>query len=254
MNLGFIGTGEITKAVVEGITKSKIKYRKIYLSKRNNLISKYLKKLNKKVNIVSDNQIIIDKSNWIFLAVTPTVGKIILKNLKFNSNKTIISFISTIKMEQLKKMVKTKATIVRAIPLPPISMMKGPIPIYPKNKKVKLFFNKIGDCIETSNEKSSLNFWSISSLMAPYFQLLSETSRWLQKKGMSRTSSQLYITSLFYSLSKVAVSKSKKDLNLLVKNSQTPKGLNEQSLRFLKKEGYYKKINTSLDKIYKRLK
>ncbi len=254
MNLGFIGTGEITKAVVEGITKSKIKYRKIYLSKRNSLISKYLKKLNKKVNIVSDNQIIIDKSNWIFLAVTPTVGKIILKNLKFNSNKTIISFISTIKMEQLKKMVKTKATIVRAIPLPPISMMKGPIPIYPKNKKVKLFFNKIGDCIETSNEKSSLNFWSISSLMAPYFQLLSETSRWLQKKGMSRTSSQLYITSLFYSLSKVAVSKSKKDLNLLVKNSQTPKGLNEQSLRFLKKEGYYKKLNTSLDKIYKRLK
>ena len=254
MNLGFIGTGEITKAVVEGITKSKIKYRKIYLSKRNNLISKYLKKLNKKVNIVSDNQIIIDKSNWIFLAVTPTVGKVILKNLKFNSNKTIISFISTIKMEQLKKMVKTKATIVRAIPLPPISMMKGPIPIYPKNKKVKLFFNKIGDCIETSNEKSSLNFWSISSLMAPYFQLLSETSRWLQKKGMSRTSSQLYITSLFYSLSKVAVSKSKKDLNLLVKNSQTPKGLNEQSLRFLKKEGYYKKLNTSLDKIYKRLK
>lgn len=254
MNLGFIGTGEITKAVVEGITKSKIKYRKIYLSKRNNIISKYLKKLNKKVNIVSDNQIIIDKSNWIFLAVTPTVGKVILKNLKFNSNKTIISFISTIKMEQLKKMVKTKATIVRAIPLPPISMMKGPIPIYPKNKKVKLFFNKIGDCIETSNEKSSLNFWSISSLMAPYFQLLSETSRWLQKKGMSRTSSQLYVTSLFYSLSKVAVSKSKKDLNLLVKNSQTPKGLNEQSLRFLKKEGYYKKLNTSLDKIYKRLK
>ena len=254
MNLGFIGTGEITKAVVEGITKSKIKYRKIYLSKRNNIISKYLKKLNKKVNIVSDNQTIIDKSNWIFLAVTPTVGKIILKNLKFNSNKTIISFISTIKMEQLKKMVKTKATIVRAIPLPPISMMKGPIPIYPKNKKVKLFFNKIGDCIEISNEKSSLNFWSISSLMAPYFQLLSETSSWLQKKGMSRTSSQLYITSLFYSLSKVAVSKSKKDLNLLVKNSQTPKGLNEQSLRFLKKEGYYKKLNTSLDKIYKRLK
>ena len=30
MNLGFIGTGEITKAVVIGILKSKIKYKKIY--------------------------------------------------------------------------------------------------------------------------------------------------------------------------------------------------------------------------------
>ena len=40
MNLGFIGTGEITKAVVLGILNSKIKYKKIYLSKRNTKISK----------------------------------------------------------------------------------------------------------------------------------------------------------------------------------------------------------------------
>ena len=33
--LRFIGTGEITKAVVIGILKSKIKYKKIYISKRN---------------------------------------------------------------------------------------------------------------------------------------------------------------------------------------------------------------------------
>ena len=30
MKLGFIGTGEITKAVVTGILNSKIKYKKIY--------------------------------------------------------------------------------------------------------------------------------------------------------------------------------------------------------------------------------
>ena len=34
MKLGFIGTGEITKAVILGITKSKIKYKKILISKR----------------------------------------------------------------------------------------------------------------------------------------------------------------------------------------------------------------------------
>ena len=79
MNLGFIGTGEITKAVVLGITNSKIKYSKIYVSSRNKIISKTLKKQNRRVNILSSNQSIIDKSHWIFLAVTPTVGKKILK-------------------------------------------------------------------------------------------------------------------------------------------------------------------------------
>ena len=83
MNLGFIGTGEITKAVVLGITKSNVKYEKIYVSKRNNSNSKYLSKINNKVKIFNDNQKIIDKSDWIFLAVTPIVGKKILKNLNF---------------------------------------------------------------------------------------------------------------------------------------------------------------------------
>ncbi len=254
MKLGFIGTGEITKAVVQGITKSKINYKKILISKRNNKISSYLKKINKKVKISSDNQYIIDNSDWIFLAITPTVGKKILKKLKFNNNKIIISFISTIKLRDLKILTKTNATFVRAIPLPPISIMKGPIPIFPKNKKVTKFFNNIGDSLEINDETSSFNFWATSSLMAPYYKLLLEVSKWLQKKGLNKSHSQKYVVSLFSALSDAAVMKSNKDLKLLVKTSQTPKGLNEEALKFLKKKGFYKLLNFSLEKILKRLK
>ena len=48
--------------------------------------------------------------------------------------------------------------------------------------------------------------------------------------------------------------KENKDLKLLVKTSQTPKGLNEETLKFLKKQGFYKQLNFSLEKILKRLK
>ena len=40
-------------------------------------------------------------------------------------------------MKELRKLIKVKALIVRAIPLPPISLKKGPVPIFPANKKVK---------------------------------------------------------------------------------------------------------------------
>ena len=140
MKLGFIGTGHITKSVVEGILGSQINFSKIYLSKRNKKISSSLKKRSKKIDIINSNQDIINKSNWIFLAVTPAVGNKIIKNLKFKKNQTIISFISTIKMNELKKFVKVKSRIVRAIPLPFISLRKGPVPIFPPNKKVKIFF------------------------------------------------------------------------------------------------------------------
>ena len=35
MNIGFIGTGKIASSVIIGISKSKISYRKIYISPRN---------------------------------------------------------------------------------------------------------------------------------------------------------------------------------------------------------------------------
>ena len=143
MNLGFIGTGKIAASVITGICKSKISYKKIIISSRNKKIAEGLKKKFKKIVISKDNQQIIDQSNWVFLSVTPKVGEKIIKDLKFKSDQTVVSFISTITLSQLKKAINEKVTIVRAIPLPPIALKKGPVPICPPNPKVKAFFNKL---------------------------------------------------------------------------------------------------------------
>ena len=253
MKLGFIGTGKIASAVITGICSSKISFKKILISERNKSISQKLKKKYKKIIIVKDNQKIIDTSDWVFLSITPVVGEKIIKNLKFRSNQTIISFISTITLKQLKKAIKVKSKIVRAIPLPPISLKKGPVPIYPPNKKVKFFFDKIGSTIEIKNEKSSINFWSTSGMMAPFYELLRVMTNWLVKRGVKRDNAQKYITSLFLALSEDAVANSKKDLKHLVKESQTPKGLNEQGVKELSRAGFYKTLEKTLNSIHRRL-
>jgi pyrroline-5-carboxylate reductase len=253
MIFGFIGSGKITSSVVTGICNSKISYNKILLSPRNKSIAKSLKQKFKKVIIAKDNQQIIDNCDWVFLAVTPSVGELIIKDLKFKKGQTVISFISTITLSQLKKAIKVTTKIVRAIPLPPISLKKGPVPICPPNKKVKAFFNKIGTTVEIKNEKSSINFWSTSGMMAPFYQLLSTMTDWLVNKGVKRNNAQKYITSLFLALSEDAVVNSKKDLKYLVKESQTPKGLNEQGVKELTKAGFYKSLEKTLNSIHKRL-
>ena len=217
MNLGFIGTGKIASSVITGICTSKISFNKIIISPRNKNIAKSLSHKFNKVVIAKDNQQIVNKCDWVFLAVTPSVGDSIIKNLKFKSNQTVISFISTITLSQLKKAIKVKAKIVRAIPLPPISLKKGPVPICPPNKKVKAFFDEIGTTVEIKNEKSSINFWSTSGMMASYYEILSVMSNWLVKKGVKREDAQKYITSLFLALSEDAIVNSKKDLKYLVK-------------------------------------
>ncbi len=253
MKLGFIGTGKIASSVITGICKSKIKFNKILVSARNKTIAHNLNKKFKKVTIAKNNQQIVDDCNWVFLSVTPSVGEKIIKNLKFKSNQTIISFISTITLARLKKDIKVSAQIVRAIPLPPISLKKGPVPICPPNRKVKEFFNHLGTTVEIKNEKSSINFWSTSGMMAPFYELLRVMTDWLVKRGVKRDNAQKYITSLFLALSEDAVVNSKLNLKHLVKESQTPKGLNEQGVRELTKAKFYKSIEKTLNSIHKRL-
>ena len=253
MILGFLGTGRITSSVIEGIFKSKLRIKKIFISPRNKTLAKKLSKRFKKVTIAKNNQQLVDKSKWVFLAVTPKVGVKILKKLNFTKNQKVISFISTINLIQLKKIIGKKIKIIRAIPLPPISIRKGPVPICPPDKQVKSFFNELGTTVEIRNEKSSINFWATSGMMAPFYELLKVLTDWLIKRGIKRYAAQKYITSLFVALSEDSAANSKKSLKYLVKDSQTPKGLNEQAVKQLRKAGFYRDLEKSLNSILKRL-
>jgi len=252
MKLGFIGTGNIVSDVIFGISKSKIKYKKIIISPRNKKKALYLKKNCKGVIIAKNNQEIVNKADWVFLGILPKVGEAILPKLQFRNKQIIVSFISTINYLKLKKLIKTKSIIIRAIPMPPIRLGKGPVAIFPPNKKVKFFFDKIGTSIEIKNEKLSKNFWAISGTMASFYELLNVLSKWLIRKKTNKLDAQKYVTLLYSALAELALLKSSKPLENLV-NEQTPGGLNWQGVNELKKLGYYRLLEKSLKKIYKRL-
>ena len=253
MILGFVGIGNISSDVITGICKSKISFKKIILSPRNRKKSKKLKKKFKNILIAKTNQEVIDRSDWVFLGVLPKVAEKIIPKLKFRSNHTVISFISTINYLELKKIIKKKNNIIRAIPMPPIALGKGPIAIFPPNKKVKSFFNKIGETMEIKSEKLSQNFWAISGTMASFYEILKVLSDWLVKKDLNRSQAQKYVTSLYSALALLAVENSKKNLKYFVKDAQTSKGLNEQGLKELSKVGFYKSLEKTLNIIHKRL-
>ena len=251
MKIGFLGTGHITSSVIEGIFKSNLKIKKIYISPRNRLISKKLTRKFKKITVSKNNQHLIDASNWVFLAITPKVGHRILKDLNFRRNQKIISFISTINLEKLKKYTKNK-NITIVLPLPFIGIKKGPVIICPKDKKVKKFFDKLGKTIEIKKEKISKNFWTTSSFMAPFYYMMSVTSNWLIKKGVERKAAEDWTREFFLALSQDSVFKNKLSLKQLVSESQTPGGINAQALRELKKKKFYKIQQKVLNSVFKR--
>ena len=252
MILGFIGTGKISSSIIYGIFKSKLKVKKIYISSRNTNIAKKLAKKFRSIRVLKDNQEIVDKSSIIFLGITPNIGNKILTKLKFSKNKKVISLISTINLKKLKKFTKVK-DMVRATPLPPIEIKRGPIIICPPSKFAKNIFKHLGKVLEIRNEKLSYKFWSTASLMAAYYEILNTTSKWLIKKGINKKFADIYIAELFLALSQDALNKSSQGYKKLVADSQTPKGLNMQVLNELKKGKFFTKFTKALENVNKRV-
>ena len=112
----------------------------------------------------------------------------------------------------------------------------------------------LGTAVEVSNEKLFTNFWCMTAMMAPFYENLNTLSKWLSSKGLNKIDAQKYITSLFFAMSEDAVENSKKDLKILIKNSQTPGGLNEQALKHLNRSGFYKLLKSAANDVLIRLK
>ena len=73
------------------------------------------------------------------------------------------------------------------------------------------------------------------------------------EKTKCKELSNLFTGPTAVALSEDAVANSKKDLKHLVEESQTKKGLNEQGVKELRKAGFYKQTEKTLNSILKRL-
>jgi pyrroline-5-carboxylate reductase len=110
--IGFIGAGNMAFALAKAIKQAKL--GKIIVSDINNNKLKSIK--NKlKVNITTNNQEVINKSDIIFLAVKPQVIDNILNEIK-GTNKLIISIAAGIKLKKLESKVKKAVRVMPNTP------------------------------------------------------------------------------------------------------------------------------------------
>ena len=89
--------------------------------------------------------------------------------------------------------------------------------------------------------------------MASFYEMVKILSDWLTKKKLNKIQAQQYVTLLYSALAELASVNSSKPLKNLVAESQTPGGLNWQGVNELRKSGYYKSLEKSVNNILKRL-
>ena len=83
MKIGFIGTGDITVALVTGLCTAKQFTNSIWVSPRNKEKSKLLKEQFSQVAVGKSNQDVVDNTDVVLLAFLPKDRSLVLESLVF---------------------------------------------------------------------------------------------------------------------------------------------------------------------------
>lgn len=252
MKLGFIGVGKIASAVINGLCTSNIENTIINLSPRSKKNSDLLASRFANVERLESNQLVLDQSDIIFISVLASDAEEILSNLKFKESHTVISFIPTIRLSELIKVVTPATIISRAIPIPTVAYHNCPIPIYNSESAVTEILSYLGKPLLVEDEDQLHTLWALTGFIAPFYTILKELSDWTTSKGVSPTIANRYLADLFYSLLSSNLKADKIDFTELVHIAKTPNGMNERAENEIKARGVTEAYKITADILLKR--
>jgi pyrroline-5-carboxylate reductase len=251
--LGFVGVGTIAEALITGLCAGGEQRGHFLLSPRNASITKGLAQRFAVVEIASDNQSVVDRSDIVFLAVTPQVAADVLGALKFRPDQRIVSLIATFDVARLRPLVAPAVGITRLAPVPSVARRLGPLISSPPSAEMTALLTGLGQLIQLQTESELDALWTVTGLMAPYFGLLNEISSWLNREGVPESQSRAFVAALFEALSVTAAERCGEGFDKLREAHTTPGGLNEQSFRELKAAGWMHLFSQALDLIQARM-
>lgn len=229
MNIGILGIGVIGTAMVHGLCMGNDTSHELYLSPRGKANGELLSQKYTNAKRMSTNQEVVDHSEWIILALHPSIGEETIKALDFNKTKRVISFMADTKLDDLKAWVGKDIPVTQAVPMPCIASRTGPIIAYPKDDEAAEFLGSLGEVIQVDENHQMRALQAITSLPATYYTLLYKVADWGEKYNLPGKTASAYATSLFEAIS-VLAKEQNGEIKKLV-DEMTAGGLNVTALK-----------------------
>ena len=253
MRLGFIGTGAIAEAMIEGLCGVGGFTGEIAVSERSAERSARLAGRHANVRVESDNQALVDACDWVVLAVLPDQAVDVASDLKFRADHKILAVVAGLTQADLAPAVAPATDIHRAIPMPPIERGLGPIPVFPPDAELEALFATVGTPVPVADERQIQAFFAVSGLMAAFFETVASTATWLEGEDVPPREAALYASAMFHALAALAADADAEGLQGLAPECLTEGGLNDQVLRELREAGWFDALKGRLDRLMTRL-
>ena len=252
MTIGFIGTGNITTAVVTGLCTAEPAPSEVLLSPRNAAKAAALAAAFAAARVAPDNQAVVEGSDWVVLAVRPPVARRVIGELAFRPRQRVVSLIASLPLAELRDLCAPAAPVVRAVPLPPVARHAGPIAVYPADAETVALFGRIGAAVAVDDERQFHALGTVTATVAAYYAFLARIAGWLADAGVEKGAAQRYVGAVAEAVAVDANKAAKAGFDALIADVATPGGMNEQVLRIFTDCGGFDPIKPALDAVLDR--
>jgi len=245
MQIGFIGTGTIAAAMVEGLHTIGGAPATL-VSPRSEALSRALAERFPNVRRASSNAEVAT-ADIVVLAMRPAQVQQALAGLTFGPHQTVVSLVAGLPLAEVQALAP-HSPVCRVVPLPGIARGEGPITVFPRLPDVVALLEPLGDLLVTTSE-AALNMGGISAFMSSYFELQAALIRTAEAAGVPEPEARTYVTSLLSMLATTARRTPPEEFGKLVIEHQTKGGLNERVRDTLLAAGWFVAPAKAFDEI-----
>lgn len=250
--VGFIGVGVIAAAIVDALVRGPNANRaNVMLSPRSASRSAELAARHGQVRIAAHNQAVVDASQIVVIAVLPDQIADVCESLTFREEQVVVSLAAGWPPSLLRERVEPATTVCQMIPLPMISLHSGPIVFYPRVVEVERLIEGCGDIIIPAREEDIIVLNCASAVMSTFFEFQNRIIDWTVRHGVDAQLGKNYVVTLLRGLTAESMKAGSDDISELVRDHETPGGLNEYLRTSLEEAGGFRDLEHHLDHLLK---
>ena len=246
--IGILGTGQLAEFIITGIHKVNAPYNFI-LSPRSYDRTLKLKNLFD-LEIAESNQDLLDKCEMVFICLPAKNSLLILSDLSFRKENTILSAMAGITREELLKITNSKFVHTSMMPGYANASNKGPSLLFPKDPEWQKFLSFLGPVFQCENEKEFNVAAVIGGVSGASFVLFENLSKWFTDNNLSSKFSQKLLLETLRGNIDIAL-ESDEDLSEIISKVSTPGGITETLVNQLDKQEALSSWKKGMDIILK---
>jgi len=242
MPIGFIGTGTISGAMVEGLSGLP-EPPEIIVSPRSERISRKLAARFGNVRRATSNAEAAT-AHIVVLGMRPAQVDEAMAGLSFGAEQIVVSLIAGLSLADVQALAP-HSRVARAVPMPGIARRTGPVTVYPDVREVADLFRPLGELFVVPDE-TRLYMGGLSAFMSSYFELQTTLIGAAMAAGAPEEDARRFVLAELHMLSETARATPAESFDSLAAEHQTKGGLNERVRQTLIEGGWFEQVPGAL--------